>query len=110
MPDVGMGKAGRFDQRNVLALRDTGRRCRAFGAIEYGGDHGGSSGFAMVYRDPADSIVSAADTGRCSCGQCPSPCATTLRITLGSASPASVAIGTQRMPSGARVRAGTLAV
>ena len=33
-----------------------------------------------------------------------------LRITLGSASPASVATGTHRMPSGARVRAGTFAV
>lgn len=41
--------------------------------------------------------------------QSPNPCATTLRITLGSASPSSVAIGTQRMPSGARVRAGTRA-
>ena len=41
-------------------------------------------------------------------GNLPSPCAITLRMTLGSASSASVAIGTQRMPSGARVRAGTL--
>ena len=38
------------------------------------------------------------------------PCATTFRMTFGSASPAKVAIGTQRMPSGARVRAGTFAV
>ena len=52
---------------------------------------------------PADSLLSAAATS-------PSPCAITLRMTFGSASPASVAIGTQRMPSGARVRAGTLAV
>src|SRR6185369_16354727 len=35
--------------------------------------------------------------------QRPSPCAMALRITLGSASSASVAIGTQRMPSGARL-------
>ena len=35
----------------------------------------------------------------------PSPCAITLRITFGSASSASVAIATQRMPSGARARA-----
>ena len=36
----------------------------------------------------------------------PSPCAITLRMTLGSASSFSVAIGTQRMPSGARLRGG----
>ena len=40
----------------------------------------------------------------------PSPCAMALRITLGNASPASVAIGTQRMPSGARERAASFAV
>jgi hypothetical protein len=42
--------------------------------------------------------------------QSPSPCAMALRITLGNASPASVAIGTQRMPSGARERAASFAV
>ena len=44
------------------------------------------------------------------CGRGPvaaSACATTLRIRLGSASPASSASATQRMPAGARVRAGT---
>ena len=39
-----------------------------------------------------------------------SPCAITLRMTFGSASSASVAIGTQRIPPGARVRAATFAV
>src|SRR3984893_16299029 len=40
----------------------------------------------------------------------PSPCAIALRMTFGSASSRSVAIGTQRIPSGARVRAATFAV
>jgi hypothetical protein len=42
--------------------------------------------------------------------QSPSPCTMALRITLGNASPASVAIGTQRIPAGARVRAASWAV
>jgi hypothetical protein len=40
----------------------------------------------------------------------PCPCAITLRMTFGNASSLSIAILTQRMPFGARVRAGTLAV
>jgi predicted signal transduction protein with EAL and GGDEF domain len=40
----------------------------------------------------------------------PSACAITLRMTLGRASPPRVAIGTQRMPAGARVRASAFAV
>ena len=39
-----------------------------------------------------------------------SPCAITLRMTLGNASSASVAIGTQRMPSARACRAATRAV
>ncbi len=42
--------------------------------------------------------------------QFPNPCAITLRMTLGSASSFNVAIGTKRMPDGARVPAGTRAV
>ena len=34
----------------------------------------------------------------------PNPCAIALRMTLGSASPCSVAIGTQRIPAGAAAR------
>jgi len=74
-------------------------RCGA----RYCGNRYRSYGWAGGYGSPPA-------RGTTLCPYSPNPCAITLRITFGSASPSSVAIGTQRMPSGARVRTGTVAV
>ena len=99
---VGLGLAARQSRRHGDAeRRRPARSARRMGARQQG---------AQPHPDAKPQSAVRILINRGARGLAPSPaCATTLRMTFGSASPCSSASATQRMPAGALVFAGALA-